>query len=69
MIGKTSQHWDKQFFTSAQELNDIYGDIFYDDPYLASENGIIKWECNINIEHPTLGGSTYLALPEEYQDV
>ena len=66
---KLPNTWDRTVFHSAQELNDIYGDIFYDDPYLASENGIIKWECNINIEHPTLGGSTYLALPEEYQEM
>ena len=66
---KLPNTWDRTVFHSAQELNDIFGDIFYDDPYLASENGIIKWECNINIEHPTLGGSTYLALPEEYQEM
>ena len=66
---KLPNTWDETVSHSAQELNDIYGDIFYDDPYLASENGIIKWECKINIEHPTLGGSTYLALPEEYQEM
>ena len=66
---KLPNTWDRTVFHSAQELNDIYGDIFYDDPYLASENGIIKWECNINIEHPSLGGNTYLALPEEFQEM
>ena len=46
---KLPNTWDRTVFHSAQELNDIYGDIFYDDPYLANENGIIKWECNINL--------------------
>jgi hypothetical protein len=70
---KLPNTWDRTVFHSAQELNDIFGDIFYDDPYLAKENGphggIIKWECNINIEHPTLGGSSYMALTEEFEEM
>jgi len=29
----------------------------------------IAWECAINTEHPDLGGSSYYALPEEFQEM
>jgi len=59
---------------SADTINDIYGDLLKSDgAYLQRKRNrrgedMIVWHCDIEPEHPDLGGSAYLALDEEYEE-
>ena len=54
---------------SPDTINDIWGDLLKSDgAYLQRRGELILWHCDINPEHPELGGSTYLALDEEYEE-
>ena len=59
---------------SPDVINDIYGDLLKSDgAYLQRRRNrrgedLIVWHCDIEPEHPDLGGSTYLALDEEYEE-
>ena len=59
---------------SPDTINDIYGDLLKSDGvYLQRRRNrrgedLIVWHCDIEPEHPDLGGSTYLALDEEYEE-
>ena len=54
---------------SPDTINDIWGDLLDSDgAYLQRKGELILWHCRINPEHPELGGSTYLALDEEYEE-
>jgi len=49
-------------------INDLYGDLFDQDPRLRRRSDKIDWICTINMEHPDLGGTPYFALPEEFNE-
>jgi len=68
---KLPNSWDNVTQHSVSAINDIYGDLLLDNVYLSIDRGKnqIAWECAINTEHPDLGGSSYYALPEEFQQM
>jgi len=68
---KLPNSWDNVTQDSVSAINDIYGDLLLDNVYLSMDRGKnqIAWECAINTEHPDLGGSSYYALPEEFQEM
>ena len=68
---KLPNSWDNVTQHSVSAINDIYGDLLLDNVYLSMDRGKnqIAWECAINTEHPDLGGSSYYALPEEFQEM
>ena len=54
---------------SPDTINDIYGDLLKSDgAYLQRKGELILWHCDINPEHPDLGGTTYFALSEEFEE-
>jgi hypothetical protein len=59
-------------WNSVDELNDIFGDIFYpsdiDTPTIRRIREEIHLTIKVNFEHPSIYGNLYMALPDEYQE-
>ena len=59
--------WD-----SVDELNQIFGDIFMpsdvDTPTIRRVKDEITLSIQVNFEHPSIYGNSYMALPDEYQE-
>ena len=53
---------------SPEAINDIYGDLFTDRAYMGRQGDTIFWTCGVNLEHPELGGDSYYAMPEEFNE-
>ena len=79
-FGEIMLEWDADEFISlpnsygnivqytSETINEYYGDLFRDNPYLGRLDGNIFWKCRVNMEHPDLGGQSYFALPEEFNE-
>ena len=59
-------------WNSADELNEIFGDIFFpsdvDTPTIRRIREEIHLTIQVNFEHPSIYGNSYMALPDEYQE-
>ena len=59
-------------WNSVDELNNIFGDIFFpsdvDTPTIRRVRDEITLSIQVNFEHPDIYGGSYMALPEEYQE-
>jgi hypothetical protein len=59
-------------WNSVDELNEIFGDIFYpsdvDTPTIRRIREEVHLSIQVNFEHPSIYGNSYMALPEEYQE-
>ena len=79
-FGEIMLEWDVDEFTSLPNsygnivqytpdaINDIYGDLLLDNPYLSRSRDKVVWRCRVNMEHPDLGGQSFFALPEEFNE-
>ena len=79
-FGEIMIEWDVDEFTSlptwssmivnytSDAINDLYGDLLSDNPYLSRAGGNIVWRCRVNMEHPDLGGQSFFAMPEEFDE-
>ena len=59
-------------WNSVDELNEIFGDIFFpsdvDTPTIRRIREEIHLTIQVNFEHPSIYGNSYMALPDEYQE-
>ena len=59
-------------WNSVDELNEIFGDIFYpsdvDTPTIRRIREEIHLTIKVNFEHPSIYGNSYMALPDEYRE-
>ena len=59
-------------WNSVDELNQYYGDIFVasdiDTPTIRRVRDEVHLSIQVNFEHPEIYGSSYMAMPEEYQE-
>jgi hypothetical protein len=59
-------------WNSVDELNQYYGDIFVasdiDTPTIRRVREEVHLSIQVNFEHPEIYGSSYMAMPEEYQE-
>jgi len=59
-------------WNSVDELNQYYGDIFLpsdiDTPTIRRIREEVHLSIQVNFEHPSIYGNSYMALPEEYQE-
>jgi len=63
---------EEVIWNSVDELNDIFGDIFYpsdiDTPTIRRIREEIHLTIKVNFEHPNIYGNGYMAMPEEYRE-
>jgi len=59
-------------WNSVDELNEIFGDIFYpsdvDTPTIRRIREEVHLSIQVNFEHPSIYGNSYMALPDEYRE-
>ena len=59
-------------WNSVDELNEIFGDIFMpsdvDTPTIRRVRDEITLSIQVNFEHPSIYGNSYMALPDEYRE-
>ena len=60
---------DKSVQYSADAINDIYGDLFEDGPYVGRQGNTIYWIGRANLQHPQLGGEQYFVTPEDFNNM
>ena len=60
---------DRSVQYSADAINDIYGDIFEDGPYVGRGADTIFWIGRANLGHPQLGGEQYFVTPEDFNNM
>ncbi len=61
--------WDRSVSYSSDELNGLFGDLFLDRARLYRSGPEIVWECTLNLEHPDFGGQSYMAMPDEFNEM
>jgi hypothetical protein len=60
---------DRSVQYSDSAINDIYGDLFSDAPYMGRAGGTIFWVGRVNLEHPDLGGQGYFVDPDDFSNM
>ena len=60
---------DRSVQYSADAINDIYGDLFEDGPYMGRQGNTIFWIGRANLEHPDLAGQSFFVDPDEFNNM